>query len=83
MKIIGDEVRSAEIFLLRSWCPEKPWAAQWKTLPPSMEERPKVEGEDRNGLAITFVAEGDIHDIGHRLLQPCSGANGFDILDLG
>ncbi|KKG62860.1 cobalamin-dependent protein [Methanosarcina mazei] len=39
--------------------------------------------EEGTGLAITFVAEGDIHDIGHRLVTTMLGANGFDILDLG
>jgi monomethylamine corrinoid protein len=42
----------------------------------------RAEG-DETGLAITFVAEGDIHDIGHRLVTSMIGANGFRIVDLG
>ena len=54
---------------------------QWQVLTPELEKN-KVEGEE-TGLAITFVAEGDIHDIGHRLVTTMLGANGFQILDLG
>ena len=49
-----------------------------KGLSPGM----KIIG-DKFEAAITFVAEGDIHDIGHRLVTTMLGANGFDILDLG
>jgi monomethylamine corrinoid protein len=45
-------------------------------------EKTKKDGEEA-GLAITFVAEGDIHDIGHRLVTTMLGANGFQIVDLG
>ncbi len=54
---------------------------QWKSLLPNWRKI-KKEGEE-TGLAITFVAEGDIHDIGHRLVTTMLGANGFDIFDLG
>jgi monomethylamine corrinoid protein len=52
-----------------------------EVLTPELEKN-KKDGEEA-GLAITFVAEGDIHDIGHRLVTTMLGANGFEILDLG
>jgi len=52
-----------------------------EVLTPELEKN-KKEGEEA-GLAITFVAEGDIHDIGHRLVTTMLGANGFQIVDLG
>ena len=54
---------------------------QWKSSLLNLR-RTRAEGEE-TGLAITFVAEGDIHDIGHRLVTTMIGANGFQIIDLG
>ena len=81
MKIIGDKFEAAEVFLPQIMMSAKAMQTAMTILTPELEKT-KVEGEE-TGLAITFVAEGDIHDIGHRLVTTMLGANGFDILDLG
>jgi len=81
MKIIGDKFEAAEIYLPQIMMSAKAMSAAMEILTPELEKT-KVEGEE-TGLAITFVAEGDIHDIGHRLVSTMLGANGFEILDLG
>ncbi len=81
MKIIGDKFEAAEIFLPQIMMSGKAMSNAMEVLTPELEKNRK-EGEE-TGLAITFVAEGDIHDIGHRLVTTMLGANGFEILDLG
>ncbi len=81
MKIIGDKFEAAEIFLPQIMMSGKAMSNAMEVLTPEIAKN-KKEG-DEIGLAITFVAEGDIHDIGHRLVTTMLGANGFQILDLG
>lgn len=81
MKIVGDKFEAAEVFLPQIMMSAKAMSNAMEVLTPELEKN-KKEGEE-TGLAITFVAEGDIHDIGHRLVTTMLGANGFDILDLG
>lgn len=81
MKIVGDKFEAAEVFLPQIMMSGKAMSNAMEVLTPELEKN-KKEGEEA-GLAITFVAEGDIHDIGHRLVTTMLGANGFDILDLG
>ncbi len=81
MKIVGDKFEAAEIFLPQIMMSGKAMSNAMEVLTPELEKN-KKEGEEA-GLAITFVAEGDIHDIGHRLVSTMLGANGFKILDLG
>ena len=81
MKIIGDKFEAAEVFLPQIMMSGKAMSNAMEILTPELEKN-KKEGEE-TGLAITFVAEGDIHDIGHRLVTTMLGANGFKILDLG
>jgi monomethylamine corrinoid protein len=81
MKIVGDKFEAAEIFLPQIMMSGKAMSNAMEVLTPELEKN-KEEGEEA-GLAITFVAEGDIHDIGHRLVTTMLGANGFQILDLG
>jgi methyltransferase cognate corrinoid proteins, Methanosarcina family len=81
MKIVGDKFEAAEVFLPQIMMSAKAMNNAMEILTPELEKS-KNEG-DETGLAITFVAEGDIHDIGHRLVTTMLGANGFQILDLG
>ncbi|AYK15301.1 MAG: methyltransferase cognate corrinoid protein [Methanosarcina flavescens] len=81
MKIIGDKFEAAEVFLPQIMMSAKAMNNAMELLTPELEKN-KKEGEEA-GLAITFVAEGDIHDIGHRLVSTMLEANGFKILDLG
>ncbi len=81
MKIVGDKFEAAEIFLPQIMMSGKAMSSAMEVLTPELEKE-KKDGEEA-GLAITFVAEGDIHDIGHRLVTTMIGANGFKIVDLG
>ncbi|MBN1134545.1 MAG: B12-binding domain-containing protein [Methanosarcinaceae archaeon] len=80
MKIIGDKFEAAEIYLPHIMISAKAMNAAMEILSPLLEADKTIEGV---GTAITYVQEGDIHDIGHRLVTTMLGANGFQIIDLG
>ncbi|MDD2439838.1 MAG: methyltransferase cognate corrinoid protein [Methanosarcinaceae archaeon] len=80
MKVVGEKFEAAEIFLPQIMMSAKTMNAAMEILTPELQ---KAKAGEKKGLAITFVAEGDIHDIGHRLVTTMLGANGFEILDLG
>jgi len=80
MKIVGDKFEAAEIYLPQIMMSAKAMNAAMEILSPELEKEQTGEGV---GTAITFVQEGDIHDIGHRLVSTMLGANGFKIVDLG
>ncbi len=76
MKIIGDKFEAAEVFLPQIMMSGKAMSSAMEILSPELEKT-KVEVEG-TGLAITFVAEVDIHNIGHLLVATMLGANGFE-----
>jgi monomethylamine corrinoid protein len=80
MKIVGDKFEAAEIYLPQIMMSAKAMNAAMEILTPELAKEKAGEGV---GMAITFVQEGDIHDIGHRLVSTMLGANGFKIVDLG
>ncbi|WP_406655961.1 methyltransferase cognate corrinoid protein [Methanolobus sp. ZRKC2] len=80
MKIVGDRFEAAEIYLPQIMMSAKAMNAAMEILTPILAEEKTGEGV---GTAITYVQEGDIHDIGHRLVSTMLGANGFNIIDLG
>jgi monomethylamine corrinoid protein len=80
MKIVGEKFEEAVIFLPQIMMSAKAMNAAMEILTPLLAEEKPGEGV---GTAITFVQEGDIHDIGHRLVSTMLGANGFKIVDLG
>jgi monomethylamine corrinoid protein len=80
MKIVGDKFEAAELYLPQIMMSAKAMNAAMEVLTPELEKDQTDEGV---GTAITFVQEGDIHDIGHRLVSTMLGANGFKIVDLG
>jgi monomethylamine corrinoid protein len=81
MKIVGDKFEAAEFFLPQIMMSGKAMSNAMEVLTPELEKTTAEGGG--TGIAITFVAEGDIHDIGHRLVTTMIGANGFKIIDLG
>ena len=80
MKIIGDKFEAAEIYLPQIMMSAKAMNAAMEILSPLLAVDKTTK---ETGLAITYVQEGDIHDIGHRLVTTMLGANGFEIIDLG
>lgn len=81
MNIVGEKFEAAEFFLPQIMMSGKAMNNAMEILTPELAKN-SAEGEVK-GVAITFVAEGDIHDIGHRLVTTMIGANGFKIIDLG
>ncbi|WMW26364.1 methyltransferase cognate corrinoid protein [Methanolobus sediminis] len=81
MKIVGDKFEAAEIYLPQIMMSAKAMNAAMEILLPVLEE--EKGNTDGVGLAITYVQEGDIHDIGHRLVTTMLEANGFKIVDMG
>jgi len=80
MKIVGDKFEAAEIYLPQIMMSAKAMNSAMEILTPELAKEKVGEGV---GMAITYVQEGDIHDIGHRLVSTMLGANGFKIIDLG
>ncbi len=80
MKVVGDKFEAAEIYLPQIMMSAKAMNGAMAILEPILASEQAGEGI---GTAITFVQEGDIHDIGHRLVTTMLGANGFSIIDLG
>jgi monomethylamine corrinoid protein len=79
MNIIGEKFEKAEIYLPQIMMSAKAMNGAMEILTPEL----KKEKKEGKGTAVTFVQEGDIHDIGHRLVSTMLGASGFTIIDLG
>jgi len=80
MKIIGDKFEAAEVYLPQIMMSAKAMKAAMEILDPLLAED---ETSESVGTCIKFVQEGDIHDIGHRLVATMLGANGFTVIDMG
>jgi monomethylamine corrinoid protein len=79
MKIVGDKFEAAELYLPQIMMSAKAMKGAMELLEPLLAD----EAGERVGTVIKFVQEGDIHDIGHRLVATMLGANGFEVIDLG
>jgi monomethylamine corrinoid protein len=79
MKIIGDKFEAAELYLPHIMMSSKAMNSAMEILEPLLAD----EGGEGVGTVIKFVQEGDIHDIGHRLVGTMLGANGFEVINLG
>ncbi len=80
MKIVGDKYELGELYLPHIMMSAKAMDGAMKILTPELEKDKTAESV---GTALTFVQEGDIHEIGHRLVTIMLGVNGFNIVDLG
>ncbi|WP_209679901.1 corrinoid protein [Methanohalophilus levihalophilus] len=79
MKVVGDKFEAAELYLPQIMMSAKAMKNAMEILDPLLAEG----AGERVGTVIKFVQEGDIHDIGHRLVATMLGANGFEVIDLG
>ncbi len=80
MKIVGDKYELGELYLPHIMMSAKAMDAAMEILTPELE---KDKAGEKIGNAITFVQEGDIHEIGHRLVSIMLSVNGFNVVDLG
>lgn len=80
MKIVGDKFEAGELFLPQIMMSAKAMNSAMEVLNPELA---KGSASASSGYAISFVQEGDIHDIGNRLVSTMLGANGFTVKVLG
>ncbi|WP_342305449.1 methyltransferase cognate corrinoid protein [Methanolobus sp. ZRKC5] len=80
MKIVGDKYELGELYLPHIMISAKAMDGAMEILTPELEKDKTTESV---GTAITFVQQGDIHEIGHRLVSIMLSVNGFNIVDLG
>lgn len=80
MKIVGDRFEAGEVFLPQIMMSAKAMNEAMTLIQPILAE----SGSSANkGDVISFVQEGDIHDIGNRLVSTMLGANGYNVKTLG
>lgn len=80
MKIVGDKFETGDLFLPQIMMSAKAMSSAMEVLQPELA---KGDGSESAGFALSFVQEGDIHDIGNRLVSTMLGANGFTVKVLG
>ncbi len=80
MKIVGEKFEAGDLFLPQIMMSAKAMNSAMEVLQPELE---KGDDNASAGLCISFVQEGDIHDIGNRLVSTMLGANGFTVKVLG
>jgi len=80
MKVVGDRFEAGELFLPQIMMSAKAMNGAMEVLAPELG---KDGGAANAGFALSFVQEGDIHDIGNRLVSTMLGANGFTVKVLG
>lgn len=80
MKIVGEKFAEGSLFLPQIMMSAK---AMNQAMDLLSLELSKGDASEKAGYALTFVQEGDIHDIGNRLVSTMLGANGFEVKKLG
>lgn len=80
MRVVGDKFENGELFLPQIMMSAKAMNSAMEILQPELE---KGGVGASAGVCISFVQEGDIHDIGNRLVSTMLGANGFTVKVLG
>lgn len=80
MKVVGDKFEEGTLFLPQIMMSAKAMNEAMVVLGPELS---KGDASEKVGYALTFVQEGDIHDIGNRLVSTMLGANGFEVKTLG
>lgn len=80
MKVVGEKFECGEFFLPQIMMSAKAMNNAMEILQPELEKGGAGGGA---GMCISFVQEGDIHDIGNRLVSTMLGANGFTVKVLG
>jgi len=80
MKTVGDRFEAGDLYLPQIMMSAKAMNEAMVILTPELAKGSAGAG---SGVALSFVQEGDIHDIGNRLVSTMLSANGFDVKRLG
>jgi monomethylamine corrinoid protein len=80
MKVVGEKFEAGTLFLPQIMMSAKAMNSAMEVLQPELA---KGDSNASAGFCISFVQEGDIHDIGNRLVSTMLGANGFTVKVLG
>ena len=80
MKAVGDRFEAGDLYLPQIMMSAKAMNEAMIILTPELAKGSAGAGA---GIALSFVQEGDIHDIGNRLVSTMLSANGFDVKRLG
>jgi corrinoid protein of di/trimethylamine methyltransferase len=78
---VGELFEKGDFFLPELVMGAEAMQAALAVLEPELKRRQEVR--ERLGTAVAGTVEGDIHEIGKRLVCTMLVANGFDVLDLG
>ncbi|HAL61419.1 MAG TPA: hypothetical protein DCP08_03320 [Chloroflexi bacterium] len=78
---VGELFEKGDFFLPELVMGAEAMQAALAVLEPELQKRQEVR--ERLGTAVAGTVEGDIHEIGKRLVCTMLVANGFDVLDLG
>lgn len=78
---VGELFEKGDFFLPELVMGAEAMQAALAVLEPELKRRQEVR--ERVGTAVAGTVEGDIHEIGKRLVCTMLVANGFDVLDLG
>lgn len=78
---VGELFERGDFFLPELVMGAEAMQAALAVLEPELKKRQEVR--ERLGMAVAGTVEGDIHEIGKRLVCTMLVANGFDLLDLG
>ena len=78
---VGELFEKGDFFLPELVMGAEAMQAALAVLEPELQKRQEVR--KRLGMAVAGTVEGDIHEIGKRLVCTMLVANGFDVLDLG
>jgi len=78
---VGELFEKGDFFLPELVMGAEAMQAALAVLEPELKKR--QEERERLGTAVAGTVEGDIHEIGKRLVCTMLVANGFDVLDLG
>lgn len=80
MEVVGERFASEEMFIPEVMLSAKCMHNALGVLRPLLEDRQEATGR---GKVILGTVEGDIHDIGKKLVEMMFTANGFHVVDLG
>ncbi|MFQ5877947.1 MAG: corrinoid protein [Acidobacteriota bacterium] len=81
IRVVGDRFGAGELFLPELVMSAEAMKAALAILEPELAK--STQARDRAGDVLACTVQGDIHDIGKRIVCTMLSANGFSVVDLG